>query len=288
MNGQEKDDDIADGVFSAQYWEYDSRIGRRWNVDPVDQVNVSNYACFRNNPIRLVDPNGMEPKPGDRKKYEEKFKKKIGSVLEKMHQDGKSPKEIRAKANALADKYQNKAWFRAFAPESKELGGSQANQFGGRSKTTGWVRSEHLSIDPYPAPTTIRITARDGSANEALNNTSLPTGLVAEKGATVTAVFNPKSEPDALTVTGTYKHRIEEELLTSGGEVRSSDNAQKQSFSYSTVTTSGPLSISVKVGNTQEASVGHDNWNLSITVQNPFTVDPYKLVHSNVKAHAGN
>jgi RHS repeat-associated protein len=58
MNGQEKDDDVADGVFSAQYWEYDSRIGRRWNVDPVVNPSESSYACFQNNPILLNDPNG--------------------------------------------------------------------------------------------------------------------------------------------------------------------------------------------------------------------------------------
>jgi RHS repeat-associated protein len=62
MNGQEKEDDVFVGAFSAQYWEYDSRTGRRWNVDPVDQISISNYACFKNNPIWFVDPNGMQAK----------------------------------------------------------------------------------------------------------------------------------------------------------------------------------------------------------------------------------
>jgi hypothetical protein len=55
MNGQEKDDDVASGVFAAQYWEYDSRIGRRWNVDPKPNVSESLYACFGNNPIAQSD-----------------------------------------------------------------------------------------------------------------------------------------------------------------------------------------------------------------------------------------
>jgi RHS repeat-associated protein len=60
FNGQEKVDEIA-GVGNhntALFWEYDTRLGRRWNVDPVDQVGVSNYACFGNNPIAYNDKDG--------------------------------------------------------------------------------------------------------------------------------------------------------------------------------------------------------------------------------------
>lgn len=37
---------------------HDSRIGRRWNVAPVVKHDESPYACFSNNPISRVDPNG--------------------------------------------------------------------------------------------------------------------------------------------------------------------------------------------------------------------------------------
>jgi len=61
FNGQEKDDEIA-GVTgantTAMYWEYDTRIGKRWNLDPKPTTGVSNYACFNNNPIWKIDPNG--------------------------------------------------------------------------------------------------------------------------------------------------------------------------------------------------------------------------------------
>jgi hypothetical protein len=40
------------------YWEYDSRIGRRWNVDPKPNPSISNYATFANNPIWFSDPLG--------------------------------------------------------------------------------------------------------------------------------------------------------------------------------------------------------------------------------------
>jgi RHS repeat-associated protein len=58
MNGQEKDPEIAEGIYTAEYWEYDSRIGRRWNTDPIVKPWESPYACFANNPIWFSDVKG--------------------------------------------------------------------------------------------------------------------------------------------------------------------------------------------------------------------------------------
>ena len=57
FNGQELDQEL-DGDYSAQYWEYDPRLGRRWNIDPVIKVWESPYACFANNPVWFSDPLG--------------------------------------------------------------------------------------------------------------------------------------------------------------------------------------------------------------------------------------
>ena len=48
MNGQEKDDEVsgAGNSYTAQFWQYDPRIGRRWNVDPVTYPWQSSYSCF--------------------------------------------------------------------------------------------------------------------------------------------------------------------------------------------------------------------------------------------------
>ena len=62
-NGQEKSPEIADGHTTALYWEYDSRIGRRWNLDPIPVTWESEYATNRNNPILYSDPNGDIPRP---------------------------------------------------------------------------------------------------------------------------------------------------------------------------------------------------------------------------------
>ncbi len=58
MNGQEKDLEIAEGVYTAEFWEYDSRLARRWNTDPVVKYSQSRYCTFDNNPILLIDPSG--------------------------------------------------------------------------------------------------------------------------------------------------------------------------------------------------------------------------------------
>ena len=60
FNGQEKDNEIA-GVGNhntAEFWEYDTRVGRRWNTDPRPNPSISNYACFANNPIFNIDVKG--------------------------------------------------------------------------------------------------------------------------------------------------------------------------------------------------------------------------------------
>jgi len=61
-NGQEKDAEIFDGAYTAEYWELDSRSGRRWEPDPVVDASLSPYATFANNPVAFSDPNGMWPK----------------------------------------------------------------------------------------------------------------------------------------------------------------------------------------------------------------------------------
>ncbi|AEV99273.1 hypothetical protein A4D02_32245 [Niastella koreensis] len=58
FNGQEKSDEVAQGSTTALFWEYDSRIGRRWNIDPKPNVGLSGYNTFGGNPIWFSDVNG--------------------------------------------------------------------------------------------------------------------------------------------------------------------------------------------------------------------------------------
>lgn len=61
FNGQESDFEINNKggtSYTAEYWQYDSRLGRRWNLDPKPTIGISDYACFRNSPVWFTDPLG--------------------------------------------------------------------------------------------------------------------------------------------------------------------------------------------------------------------------------------
>ncbi len=61
FNGMEKDPEVTGqegSHYTAAFWEYDTRIGRRWNVDPVGKPWESSYLAFSGNPILLIDPMG--------------------------------------------------------------------------------------------------------------------------------------------------------------------------------------------------------------------------------------
>ncbi len=63
MNGQEKDDELGSGVTTAEFWEYDAKLGRRWNTDPVVKCWESPYVCFSDNPIFYTDAKGDSTSP---------------------------------------------------------------------------------------------------------------------------------------------------------------------------------------------------------------------------------
>jgi RHS repeat-associated protein len=84
FNGQEMSNEIK-GIgnsYTAQFWEYDSRIGRRWNIDPVGIGTNSGYHAFMNNPLLFIDPLGLDTVTSSKKA------KDIGDVFQ--HQKGNS------------------------------------------------------------------------------------------------------------------------------------------------------------------------------------------------------
>lgn len=92
FNGMEKDDEVFNttgSAYTAEYWEYDTRIGRRWNTDPVVRPWESPYATFLNNPIAFCDPLGLEGQPGPLKRaWHKLWGAKYGHGHKSMHLSG--------------------------------------------------------------------------------------------------------------------------------------------------------------------------------------------------------
>jgi hypothetical protein len=91
FNGQEKDDEVSGSgnINKAMFWEYDTRLGRRWNVDPVVKPWESNYATFSNNPILFNDPFGDDVEygaVGSSKKEQKRVKMQV-KLQRKMDSD---------------------------------------------------------------------------------------------------------------------------------------------------------------------------------------------------------
>jgi hypothetical protein len=62
FNGQEGDDEVAGegNSYTAEFWQYDSRLARRWNLDPVIKIHESPYAVISNNPLLFIDIGGAD------------------------------------------------------------------------------------------------------------------------------------------------------------------------------------------------------------------------------------
>jgi hypothetical protein len=104
MNTQEKDDDIFEGAYTAEFWEYDARLGRRWNLDVVDNLSESLYSTFHNNPVHFADPNGDEPDP----KKQQKSIRKYGRKFRRMQRrTGWNNNQVHA---AMERRHNNKKW----------------------------------------------------------------------------------------------------------------------------------------------------------------------------------
>lgn len=63
FDAQENDDEVKgqSNSMGAEFWEYDTRSGRRWNQDPKSVPVISPYATFGNSPIWKTDIKGDTP-----------------------------------------------------------------------------------------------------------------------------------------------------------------------------------------------------------------------------------
>ena len=65
FQGQELENEVYNSgqTYSAEFWQYDGRLGRRWNVDPVVKISESPYVTFSDNPMLYIDPLGNSANP---------------------------------------------------------------------------------------------------------------------------------------------------------------------------------------------------------------------------------
>jgi RHS repeat-associated protein len=93
FNGQERDDEVkgqGNHISFADYG-YDSRLGRRLNIDPIIFSWQSTYCTFNNNPILFIDPTG---KGAEVTTKSEKGKVTSIEVNAKVYVHGKNANEV--------------------------------------------------------------------------------------------------------------------------------------------------------------------------------------------------
>ena len=61
FQGQEGDDEVngKGNSYTAEFWQYDSRLGRRFNIDPKGRTWESSYAVLGDNPLFMGHPLGL-------------------------------------------------------------------------------------------------------------------------------------------------------------------------------------------------------------------------------------
>jgi hypothetical protein len=127
FGGQEKDDEVTSNKgasYTAEFWQYDARLGRRWNIDQIAYPWQSGYAAFNNNPMYYTDPLGLEGEKKDPQKKSDKGEEKSKSNEESdpnkigFTQTG-SVVEIRPPGSNVPDMSPG-AWLRDVTAEKKK------------------------------------------------------------------------------------------------------------------------------------------------------------------------
>ena len=80
-NGKEYQDELGLNFYDYGARNYDPAIGRWMNIDPLAEnyFSISPYTYVANNPVRYIDPNGMEIKDPD--KIVENYKKQLNQAI---------------------------------------------------------------------------------------------------------------------------------------------------------------------------------------------------------------
>ena len=164
-NGQENDNEVSGpgNTTTALFWEYDTRTGRRWNLDPISRDWESSYATFLNCPISADDPDGLEPSdhyPGDHKHRSTSGHKVKHIKRKSTENDKKSHVDVSHSANYLLNEFAN--IFRSHKkPAMVKMG---------YYSSSNWIESTPTSFKNGGHEQTFRLTTPSGSGNFTLKS----------------------------------------------------------------------------------------------------------------------
>ena len=137
FNGQKRSKEISESAQTAEFWEYDGDIGRRWNLDPISTVDISDYSVFGNNPISNVDPNGAY------------FFGWLGSTSEQRKAAKAFAKQTDGKVNNITRKSINVTW--AFATKDNAGVGKTGFYNDGFAKVFGKTAHSDFLLQSFNA-----------------------------------------------------------------------------------------------------------------------------------------
>lgn len=285
-NTQEQTDEVNEirGHYTALYWEYDPRTGRRWNLDPKPVTWESGYSVNRGNPIWISDPLGDFGNPEKQKeRAQRKFDRKITKPLKEMEKKGFTPAQIQDEADKLAVKYQNTRWLHF------TYGVDNPNNPAGKSYTstgTGMKHQEIIGIKAYQTTSTNANINFGRPADGSMVTTGAATDingnpLNAAVGSTVNVQFNPLAVPNSLNVTTVDQSGATSIIATTGGMIADPNNTPGL-FMFNqttaiTTTNAGQIQYTVQNSNTR---VTMDTWQLQLQVISPPTLNPIPIITS--------
>lgn len=222
FGNQEKDNEVT-GIngtdYTSPFWEYDARLGRRWNVDIVVKHHLSCYATFNNNPIIFVDPEGSTDYYNGKGKWigtngindgakQMVLTKPTERVIKRATKDGQNISmntkyykdiiDVPSKGEITA----NEKVFTNTASSNKEEGYSAGNPAGGGEKIISEpVGTQETKFSPQSGYDDIKAQGGSGS----YDTHSHPAGVIYDAPTDKFSVSQPYSSPGDRTTTPQYE-----------------------------------------------------------------------------------
>jgi hypothetical protein len=250
---------------------YAAWICRFVSVDPL-QFKYPEYTPFQyagNKPITFVDLDGGEEKQMNDKttqremdKVNKKLNEKIITPLRTLNTQDVSSGDIKNAADSLAEKYQNRKWFRTFFTDGGIKTVIPKKEH--REDSTGWLAKDYITINPYSLETETYTSPAERPATVDMVNTGT-TKLIATPESSLSITFSPYGIPNSITVysinsEGERNNIVEKEMFA--------NDVLRENILMEEKDESVAGEIHYEVGNTLGSKTS-DNWRMDISVSTP-------------------